>query len=88
MIHEIEPSSTRTSINHDCHVGEGTHIAPAAAIAANVRIGGLAFIGTGSVAIPDTTIGEGAVIGAGACGARHTAPRLQSGFRHAMVPDV
>lgn len=40
--------------------GEGTHIAPGAAIAADVRIGGLAFIGIGSAAIPDTTIGEGA----------------------------
>ena len=59
--------NTRSSLDHDGHIGEGAHVAPGCALAGNVRVGRLAFLGVGTCAIPGTEIGEEAVIGAGSC---------------------
>jgi UDP-perosamine 4-acetyltransferase len=59
--------NTRASVDHDCWIGEGAHVAPGSTIAGNVKIGRLAFVGAGATAIPGTNIGENAVVGAGAC---------------------
>jgi acetyltransferase-like isoleucine patch superfamily enzyme len=80
-ISTISPSFG-TSINHDCQVGEGTHIAPGATIAANVRIGGLAFIGIGSCR--NSRHHNWGRRRAGAWVVRDIPPRpLAIGFRHA-----
>jgi UDP-perosamine 4-acetyltransferase len=59
--------NTCASVDHDCWVAEGAHVAPGCTIAGNVKIGRLTFIGAGVTVIPDTSIGENAIIGAGAC---------------------
>jgi UDP-perosamine 4-acetyltransferase len=59
--------NTHASVDHDCWVGEGAHVAPGSTLAGNVRIGTLAFVGAGASVIPGTNIGENAVVGAGAC---------------------
>jgi UDP-perosamine 4-acetyltransferase len=59
--------NTCASVDHDCWVGEGAHVAPGCTIAGNVKIGRLAFVGAGATAIPGTSIGENAIVGAGAC---------------------
>jgi UDP-perosamine 4-acetyltransferase len=59
--------NTRASLDHDGNIGEGAHIAPGCALAGNVTIGRLSFLGVGTSVIPGIEIGEGAFIGAGSC---------------------
>jgi len=65
--------NTRSSIDHDCRLGEGTHVAPGCTIAGNVTIGRLTCIGAGSTIIPGVTVGEEALVGAGSCVIRDVA---------------
>jgi UDP-perosamine 4-acetyltransferase len=58
--------NTNASVDHDCRLGEACHVAPGSAIAGNVDVGRLAFLGVGVRAIPGVVIGEGSVVGAGA----------------------
>lgn len=58
--------NTAASVDHDCRVGEGTHIAPGAHLAGEVTVGSGVFIGTGATILPRLQIGVGAIIGAGA----------------------
>jgi UDP-perosamine 4-acetyltransferase len=59
--------NTNASVDHDCHVGAGAHIAPRSALAGRVRIGPQALIGIGAAILPQVTIGANAIIGAGSC---------------------
>jgi UDP-perosamine 4-acetyltransferase len=59
--------NTHASVDHDCWVAEGAHVAPGSTLAGNVKIGRLALIGAGATAIPGISIGENAIVGAGAC---------------------
>lgn len=58
--------NTASSIDHDCVVGDGAHIAPGARLAGEVDVEECAFIGTGAIILPRLHIGKGAIIGAGA----------------------
>ena len=58
--------NTRSSVDHDGRIGDGVHIAPAAALAGNVTVGRASWVGIGSCVIQKITIGEGTMIGAGA----------------------
>lgn len=58
--------NTKASIDHDCIVGDGVHIAPGATICGEVAIGDCAFVGAGATVLPKLSIGSGAQIGAGA----------------------
>lgn len=58
--------NTNASIDHDCLVGDGVHVAPGVAIAGSVTIDRGAFIGIGACVIPGVHIGELATVGAGA----------------------
>jgi acetyltransferase-like isoleucine patch superfamily enzyme len=51
-------------------------VAPRAALAGSVRIGPLAFVGTGAAIIPGISIGESTVIGAGATVISNLGPNL------------
>jgi acetyltransferase-like isoleucine patch superfamily enzyme len=51
---------------HDCNIGNGAVIGPAATICGRVRIGTSATVGAGATLVPDVTVGEGATVGAGA----------------------
>jgi sugar O-acyltransferase (sialic acid O-acetyltransferase NeuD family) len=57
--------NTSTSIDHECIIGDFTHIAPGAVLCGNVRVGRGTFIGANSVIRQGITIGENVVIGAG-----------------------
>lgn len=58
--------NTASSIDHDCVVEDGAHIAPGARLAGEVVVGEGAFVGTGAIILPRLRIGQGAIIGAGA----------------------
>ena len=70
--------NTRASLDHDGHLGEGVHVAPGCALAGNVTIGRLSFLGVGTSVIPGIVIGEDAVIGAGACVVRPIPARAKA----------
>ncbi|HET9641864.1 MAG TPA: NeuD/PglB/VioB family sugar acetyltransferase [Burkholderiaceae bacterium] len=56
----------KASVDHECVVGRGVHLAPAATLCGLVTIGDGVFVGAGAVVLPRLTIGEDATIGAGA----------------------
>lgn len=58
--------NTKASVDHDCLIGNGAHIAPGATLAGEVKVGEFAFIGTGAIILPRVRIGAHAIIGAGA----------------------
>lgn len=66
--------NTGASVDHDCIVDDGVHIAPGARMAGCVKVARFAMIGTGAVVLPRLTIGEGAVVGAGAVVTRDVQP--------------
>jgi len=57
--------NTLASVDHDCVVGDFTHIAPGCHVAGHVRIGRDCFIGIGSAIIDRLTIGDNVLAGAG-----------------------
>ncbi len=66
-------------VAHDCRVGDGVTLAPAAKVNGNVEIGDDAYIGTGAILRPGQPgkrlkIGAGAVIGMGAVVTKDVAP--------------
>lgn len=58
--------NTRASIDHDCTIADGAHIAPGAALAGDVLVGEQAWVGIGASIIQGVTIGRGSIVGAGA----------------------
>lgn len=57
--------NTSTSIDHECVIGEFTHIAPGAVLCGNVKVGRNTFIGANSVIRQGIVIGDNVTIGAG-----------------------
>ena len=58
--------NTRTSIDHDCVIGENVHIAPGAILCGNVSVKKRAFVGAAACIMPPRlTIGVDAIVGAG-----------------------
>lgn len=53
-------------VDHDCFVGDYTHIAPQSSLGGGVKVGKGVLIGAGAVVLPGITIADYAVIGAGA----------------------
>ena len=58
--------NTAASIDHECIIETGVHIAPGATLAGCVTVGKNTFIGAGATILPRITIGENVIIGAGA----------------------
>jgi sugar O-acyltransferase (sialic acid O-acetyltransferase NeuD family) len=56
----------RASVDHECVLDEGVHLAPGATLCGCVHIGKNVFVGAGAVVLPRLHVGENAVIGAGA----------------------
>ncbi|TGB02740.1 NeuD/PglB/VioB family sugar acetyltransferase [Halobacillus salinus] len=54
------------TIGHDCKISDYASIYPGVHLSGHVQVKEAAEVGSGVVAIPGTTIGEGSVIGAGA----------------------
>lgn len=57
--------NTGVVIEHECHIGEYSHIACGSILCGNVFVGDDSFIGAGTVVIEGVRIGNNAVIGAG-----------------------
>lgn len=58
--------NTAASIDHDCEIGDFTHIAPQVALCGLVKVGRLSEIGAGAAVLPSVEIGENVHVGAGA----------------------
>ncbi len=56
----------RASVDHDCCLGDGVHLAPGATLCGCVNVADNVLIGAGAVILPGISIGADAVIGAGA----------------------
>lgn len=57
--------NTGSVIEHDCHLHDGVHLCPNAALAGQIVIGECSWIGIGSVTKQLITIGSEVVVGAG-----------------------
>ncbi len=57
--------NTSTSIDHECVIGDFSHIAPGVVLCGNVTIGRSSFIGANSVIRQGVTVGNNVIIGAG-----------------------
>jgi sugar O-acyltransferase (sialic acid O-acetyltransferase NeuD family) len=64
----------KASVDHECVLGDGVHLAPGATLCGLVTVGEAAFIGAGAVVLPRLSIGSDAVIGAGAIVTRDVPP--------------
>ena len=53
-------------VDHDCVVGEFSHIAPHAALGGAVQVGRHVLVGGGATVLPGLRIADDVVIGAGA----------------------
>lgn len=58
--------NTSASVDHECVLDDGAHIAPGAALGGAVEIGRCAYVGIGAAVLPRLRIGERAIVGAGA----------------------
>jgi sugar O-acyltransferase (sialic acid O-acetyltransferase NeuD family) len=68
--------NTSASVDHDCVVGEHSHICPGVRLAGNVSIGARSIIGIGASVLPGVRIGEGCTIGAGSVVNRDMPPHV------------
>ena len=66
FIHDHVIVNTAASVDHDCVIGNFSHVAPGAHLAGECRIGDGVLIGVGAAVIPQIEIGEWTVVGAGA----------------------
>jgi sugar O-acyltransferase (sialic acid O-acetyltransferase NeuD family) len=57
--------NTSASVDHECILREGVHIAPGAILCGCIEVGAFSFIGPGTIITPHIRIGENTVIGAG-----------------------
>jgi sugar O-acyltransferase (sialic acid O-acetyltransferase NeuD family) len=57
--------NTSASVDHDCIIGDGVHVAPGCRLCGGVTVKEGALIGAGSVLVPGVTVGRDAVVGAG-----------------------
>lgn len=74
--------NTRAGIDHDCHIGPHTHLAPGVTLCGGVRVGEGCHIGCGATVIQGVAIGNRVVVGAGAV----VTQDLPAGSRVAGVP--
>lgn len=56
----------RASVDHECVLGDGVHLAPASILCGCVHIESNVMIGAGAIVLPRIRVGQGSVIGAGA----------------------
>jgi sugar O-acyltransferase (sialic acid O-acetyltransferase NeuD family) len=57
--------NTKASVDHECVLGIGTHIAPNATLCGSVTVGDYSMIGAGSTVLPRINIGSNVIVGAG-----------------------
>lgn len=54
------------SIDHECQIEDGVHVAPGATLCGCVHVEANAMIGAGAVVLPRVHVGTGSIVGAGA----------------------
>ncbi|HCK66735.1 MAG TPA: sugar acetyltransferase [Anaerolineae bacterium] len=57
--------NTSSSIDHECILGDGSHVSPGAHLAGRVALGRAVWIGLGASISDHITIGNGTIVGAG-----------------------
>ncbi len=55
----------KASVDHECRIGQGVHIAPGATLCGCITVGHNVLIGAGAVILPRLAIGDNTVVGAG-----------------------
>lgn len=75
-IQDLTIVNTGATIDHDCKIGIGAHIGPQCALAGNVTVGNLSFLGVGSKVIPGIQIGPESILGAGSVVTRNIPGRV------------
>ena len=58
--------NTNSTVDHECHFGDGVHVMGGASIAGRVEAGYFSTVGTNATILPNIIIGKNVVIGAGA----------------------
>jgi UDP-N-acetylbacillosamine N-acetyltransferase len=58
--------NTAASVDHDCRVEDGAHVAPGARLGGHVTVGRGAWVGIGAIVKDHLTVGAGSQVGAGA----------------------
>jgi sugar O-acyltransferase (sialic acid O-acetyltransferase NeuD family) len=57
--------NTGASIDHECRIGSGAHLAPGVILCGCVEVGECAMVGAGAIVLPRVRIGANAIVGAG-----------------------
>jgi sugar O-acyltransferase (sialic acid O-acetyltransferase NeuD family) len=57
--------NTRASVDHDCHIGNHTHIAPGVTLSGEVIVGSGSHVGSGSSVVQGVSVGDSCLVGAG-----------------------
>jgi sugar O-acyltransferase (sialic acid O-acetyltransferase NeuD family) len=70
--------NTSASVDHDCKIGSFVHIAPGVHLGGGVSVEDGAFVGIGSVVLPNRHLGSYAVLGAGSVANRNIDSRTVS----------
>ena len=55
----------KVSVDHECILGDGVHLAPGSTLCGAIRVGNNVMIGAGSTVLPWLSIGDDSIIGAG-----------------------
>lgn len=58
--------NTRVTIDHDCRIGQHSHVSPGAIICGGVSVGNSTHVGAGATVIQKLSIGNYSIVGAGA----------------------
>jgi sugar O-acyltransferase (sialic acid O-acetyltransferase NeuD family) len=80
--------NTASSVDHDCVLGDGVHVAPGVRLCGDVSVGDHVLLGVGSVVLPGLNIGAGAVVAAGAVVNRNVAPQTRVGGVPAQYMEI
>jgi len=64
----------KASVDHECEIADGVHVAPGAIICGCVTVEANAMIGAGSVVLPRLRVGANSIVGAGAVVTRDVPP--------------
>lgn len=68
--------NTGAVIEHDCRVGDFSHISPNATLGGAACVGELAHVGLSASVLPRITIGKGSILGAGSVATRDIPPSV------------
>ena len=66
VVGEVCIINHKASVDHECVLGDGVHLAPGATLCGCVYLGNNVMIGAGAVVLPRLKIGANTVVGAGA----------------------